>query len=100
VTFEKLEVRSNLLGVNGVGTLDLDGYLDIRMTLDNLLGTSADPLVMPLIDEFAKGIIRFHLFGYLRDLRTEKRWVTERSPTRRQILPMPPPIERPPLPDY
>ena len=100
VTFEKLDVRSNLLGVNGEGTLGLDGYLDIRMQLDNLLGTSADPLVMPLLDEFAKGILRFHLFGYLRDLRTERRWVTERSPARRQVLPMPPPVERLPLPDY
>lgn len=100
VTFDKLNVKSNLLGVNGKGTLGLDGYVDIRMTLDNLLGASADPLLMPLIDEFAKGIIRFHLFGYLRDLHTEKRWLTESSPQRRQVIPMPPPAEHPPLPDY
>jgi len=100
VTFEKLDVRSNILGVDGKGTLGLDGYLDIRMKLDNLLGTSADPLVMPLLDEFAKGILRFHLFGFLRDLRTERRWVTESSPQRRPVLPMPPAAERQPLPDF
>ncbi len=100
VTFESLNVRSNLLAVNGSGTLDLDGYLDIQMTLDNILGTSADPLVMPLIDFLTKGILRFHLFGHLRDLHAEKRWVTEKSPRRRAILPMPPANERHPLPDF
>lgn len=100
VTFETLKVRSNLLGVDGRGKLDLDGYLDIEMTLDNILGTSADPLVMPLIDYLTKNILSFHLFGYLRDLHTEKRWVTESSPKRRQVLPMPPPSERQPLPAY
>lgn len=100
LTFDELNVRSNLLAVNGAGTLDLDGYLDVRMTLDNILGASADPLVMPLIDELTKGILRFHLFGHLRDLRAEKRWITERSPGRRPVLPMPPQIERQPLPDF
>lgn len=100
VSFDTLNVRSNLLAVNGSGTMDLDGYLDIRMTLDNILGTSADPVVMPLIDRLTKGILRFHMFGYLRDLRVEQRWITERSPMRREVLPMPPPVERQPLPDY
>jgi len=100
VNFDSLEVRSNLLGANGTGSLQLDGYLDVRMTLDNLLGNSADPLVMPLIDLLSQNIVRFHLFGYLRDLHTEQRWVTERSPGRRQVPPMPPISERYDLPPY
>ncbi|HEX5052406.1 MAG TPA: hypothetical protein VFZ65_11580 [Planctomycetota bacterium] len=100
VDFDTLNVRSNLLAANGKGTLDLDGYLDIEMKLDNLLGTSADPLLMPLIDLLTTSIVRFHLFGYLRDLHAEKRWVTERSPRRRQIIPMPPARPRQPLPAF
>lgn len=100
VTFDSLRVLSNLLGANGTGSLELDGYLDVRMTLDNLLGNSADPVVMPLIDLLSQNIVRFHLFGHLRDLRTEQRWVTERSPGRRQIPPMPPVTERLQLPPY
>ncbi|MBL8729819.1 MAG: hypothetical protein JNM25_15435 [Planctomycetes bacterium] len=100
VYFDSLRVRSNLLGANGTGSLELDGYLDVRMTLDNLLGNSADPLVMPLIDLLSQNIVRFHLFGYLRDLHTEQRWVTERSPGRREIPPMPPATERQALPAF
>ena len=90
ITFEDLEVRSDILAAKGQGSLDLDGYLDVRMELNNLLGTSADPVVMPLIEFLAKNIVRFHLFGHLRDLHAEQRWLTESSPKRRQVLPMPP----------
>jgi hypothetical protein len=100
VTFDSLDVRSRMLGANGIGTLDLDGYVDIKLQLNNLLGTSADPFLMPLIEELTKNIVRFHLFGYLRDLRTEKRWIVESSPKRRQVIPFPPAQPRPLLPDY
>ena len=100
VTFDSLDVRSRMLGANGIGTLDLDGYVDIKLQLNNLLGTSADPFLMPLIEELTKNIVRFHLFGYLRDLRTEKRWIVESSPKRRQVIPFPAPSPRLPLPDY
>ena len=89
-----------MLGANGIGTLDLDGYVDIKLQLNNRLGTSADPFLMPLIEELTKNIVRFHLFGHLRDLRTEKRWIVESSPRRRQVIPFPPPSPRLPLPDY
>jgi hypothetical protein len=96
VRFGRLDVRSTLLAAKGKGSLALDGYLDVEMTLDNLLGTSADPLVMPLIDYLAKNIVTFHLHGYLHDLQAEKRWVTESAPRRRPVMPMPP--ERPKVP--
>jgi hypothetical protein len=100
VQFERLEVRSDILAAKGTGHLDLDGYLDVRMTLDNLLGSSADPFVMPLIDYLAQNIVRFHLFGHLRDLRAEKRWITESSPGRRPIVPMPPELPKRVVPAY
>ncbi len=98
--FASLSLWSNLLAAHGKGTMDLDGYLDIELKLDNLLGPSADPVLMPLVTFFTQNIVRFHLFGYLRDLQAEKRWVTQSSPGHRAILPMPPHRERPALPDY
>ncbi|HEX6811910.1 MAG TPA: hypothetical protein VF384_09845 [Planctomycetota bacterium] len=100
VTFDSLDVRSRMLGASGIGSLDLDGYVDIKLQLNNLLGTSADPFLMPLIEELTKNIVRFHLFGYLRDLRAEKRWILESSPRRRGVVPMPPASPRQALPDY
>ncbi|MFM1871263.1 MAG: hypothetical protein RL398_685, partial [Planctomycetota bacterium] len=90
VFFDDLGLWSNLLAAQGKDTLDLDGYLDVELKLDNLLGPSADPLLMPLVTLFTQNIVRFHLAGPLRDLRAEKRWVTEGTPRRREALPMPP----------
>lgn len=100
VEFPELSLRSNLLAANGTGTLDLDGYLDVALKIDNLLGPSADPVFMPLFEYLTQNIVRFHLFGHLRDLHAEKRWVTERSPTRPRVPPMPPFVERPKPPDF
>jgi hypothetical protein len=100
VHFERLNVQSNVLGAKGKGTLGFDGYLDIEMALDNLLGDSADPLLMPLIDYFAQNLVTFYLHGYLRDLRAEKRWVTESPPARRPSVPLPPARPRPATPGY
>lgn len=100
VRFDRLDVRSDILGANGRGSLDLDGYVDVEMTLNNLLGNSADPIFMPLIEELAKNIVRVHLFGFLRDLRAENRWVTEGSPGRRLVTPMPPEAPKPAAPGF
>lgn len=98
--FERFDVRSNILAARGKGRLGFDGYLDVEMTLDNLLGTSADPFVMPLISYLAQNIVSFHLHGYLRDLHAEKRWVMESAPARRAVAPMPPATPRPTAPDF
>jgi hypothetical protein len=90
-----LQLRSNLLAATGSGWLDLDGHLDIRLQLDNLLGPSADPLLMPLVDLLTSGIVRFHLYGHLRQIQTERRWLTEQAPRRQPVPPMPP-YQRPP----
>jgi len=100
VAFSNLVLRSNLLEATGNGTLDLDGYLDVKLTLDNLLGNTADPVFMPLIDFLTQNIVRFHLFGHLRDLKAEKRWFTESSPRRPPIPPLSPVFKRRPIADY
>lgn len=90
VEFSDLALRSNLLGATGSGWLDLDGHLDVRLQLDNLLGPSADPVLMPLIDLLTQGIVRFHLYGHLRQVQTQRRWLNERSPVHQPAPPMPP----------
>ena len=83
--------------------LDLTFHLDERrITLDelalksHLLGHSADPVFARLIDFLTQNIIRIHLFGFLRDLKAEERWLTESSPRRPPIPPLPPVMSRRP----
>lgn len=100
VTLRELAMASNLLKAEGKGELTLDGYLDIELKLDNLLGQSSDPLLLPLISLLAKNIVRFHLAGPLRDLRAVRRWVTQEAPPRRGTPPLPPLRTPLVLPDY
>ncbi len=100
VQLQKLSVQSKVLSAEGTGSMSFDGYVEIEMALRNLLGSSADPFVMPLIDYLTKNIVTFHLHGFLRDLHAEKRWVTESAPRRRAVVPMPPVTARPAAPDF
>ena len=72
----------------------------MRLTLDNLLGNTADPLFAPFIAFFAGNIVRFHLYGHLRDLKAEERWIVEGSPARPPVPPLPPVATRRILKDY
>lgn len=99
VVFDRLVLRSNLLEAAGNGTLDLDGYVNVRLTLDNLLGNTADPIFAPFINFFSN-IVRFHLFGHIRDLKAEGRWITESSPRRPPVPPLPPVTEPRKVADY
>ena len=98
--FERLDVRSDILAVKGQGKLDLDGYLDVQMELDGLLGESADPLLMPFVEYIAKNLISFRLFGHLRDLRASTEFLGSRTPRRPVVLPIPPARARPMPPGY
>jgi hypothetical protein len=97
---DKLALRSSMLEANGSGTLGLDGYVDVELKLDNLMGANADPLLLPLIDLFAKSLVSFHLTGHLRDLVASRRWLMERPPARRPVPPLPPSLPAVPLPRY
>ncbi|MCR9245743.1 MAG: hypothetical protein NXI31_11995 [bacterium] len=97
---ENLKVDSNLLSATGSGTVGLDGYVDVRLQTQSLLGNTADPLFSPFIEFFAGNFVRFHLFGHLRDLKAEQRWITERSPDRPPVPPLPPPKPQRRVIDY
>lgn len=100
MVFEQLDIRSDIIAAKGRGTLDLDGYLDIEMSLDNLLGQSADPLVMPLIDYLAKNLVTFRLYGHLRNLQARTDFAGSNTPGRSPVLPMPPERPRPGQPGF
>jgi len=100
IEFDKLNVRSDILAAEGKGRLHLDGYLDVKMDLDNLLGQSADPLLMPFLEYLAQNLVSFRLYGHLRDLRAGTELIGERMPKRPQVLPMPPARAKPKTPGY
>ena len=98
--FDRLDVRSDILAVQGAGTLELDGYLDVKMELDSLLGVSADPVLMRFINYLAKNLVSFRLYGHLRDLRASTELLGSSAPERRDVLPMPPARVKPKPPGY
>lgn len=85
----KLQVTSPMVAVNGEGTLSLDGYLDIVLATKSLFGGNADYLVVPWMLKWATNLVRFHMYGHLRDLRTKQRFVTQRDPRRPALTPIP-----------
>jgi hypothetical protein len=98
---DDLTLRSPLIAVQGGGTLSLQGYLDIVLTTDTLLGGSADMLLLPpVIQMITSSLVRFHMFGFLRHLQAEQRWFAQRDPHPTRLLPVPPRLERPRQPDY
>lgn len=100
IEFDKLIVRSDILGAEGDGRLHLDGYLDVKMALSNLLGQSADPLLMPFLQYLAQNLVSFRLYGHLRDLRAGTEFVTDGRPDRPPVLPMPPARKKAATPGY
>lgn len=96
-----LQLRSPLLAVNGKGSMTMEGYLDIVLVLDRLFGGSADLLLLPpVVQLITSNLVRFHLFGHLRDLQAEQRWFAQSDPRRRPLLPLPRHAERPQRPAF
>jgi hypothetical protein len=98
---DELQLASPLLAVTGSGTMTMDGYVDVRLQLGDLFGDSADLLLLPEILRFLTNqFVRFHLYGHLRDLRAEQRWLAERNPRRQPLLPAPPRAQKAQRPDF
>lgn len=100
IVFDNLDVRSEILAAAGRGKLNLDGYLDVKMKLDNLLGKSGDPLVMPLLNYLTSNLVSFRLYGHLRDLHASTEFAGGSSPKRPEVLPMPPARKKVKTPGY
>ncbi len=96
-----LALRSPLIAVHGGGSMSMEGYLDVVLTTDSFLGGGADMLLLPpVIQMITSNLVRFHLFGHVRDLHAEQRWFAQRDPRRRHLQPVPPRIEKAHRPDF
>ena len=101
VQISNLNLKSPLVTVNGGGSLTMEGYLDVQVTTDSLLGGSADLLLLPqVVQILTSRLVRIHLFGHLRDLNAQQRWFTQDDPRRQRLLPIPPRLEKPQRPGF
>lgn len=96
-----LSLASPLVTLRGGGDLTMEGYADVTVTTDAFLGGAADMLLLPpVLQMITSNLVRFHLFGHLRDLQAEQRWVGQMDPRREPLRPVPPRLERPVRPDF
>ncbi|MGE3175696.1 MAG: hypothetical protein AB7O97_23940 [Planctomycetota bacterium] len=101
VELRDLALRSPLIAVHGGGSMSMDGYLDVVVTTDSFLGGGADMLLLPpVIQMITSNLVRFHLFGFVRDVHAEQRWFAQRDPRRRPLQPVAPRLERARRPDF
>lgn len=101
IELRDLVLQSPLITVQGGGSMSMDGYLDVVLTTDSLFGGSADLLLLPpVIQIITSNLVRFHLFGYPRNLHAQQRWFAQSDPGRRPLMPVPPRLDQPMRPDY
>lgn len=80
------EVTSPLLTATGRGTVDMDGYVDLRLDFPDFFGRSADWLLLPqALRALTSELARFQIHGHLRDPQTRPLWLG-RSPAKRAAL--------------
>lgn len=101
VQMQELALSSPLVTVRGGGSMTMGGYVDVVLSTDSFLGGGADMLLLPpMIQLITNNLVRFHLFGHLRDLQAEQRWVGQRDPRQTALQPVPPRLEAPRRPDF
>lgn len=93
-----LEMTSPLVTVKGRGSMAMDGYIDMVLAFPDLFGGSADWLLLPAFFRMLSSqVVRFHVYGYLRNPRARPRWLWQKAPGRFPIEPIPPPPRPRPL---
>jgi hypothetical protein len=86
---ERLTLGSQILTVQGKGTLTMDGYLDMTIELPDLFGDAASFLILPeLLHSAVATVLEFKLHGYLRDLEVTPLTLFQRTPARRSLDPI------------
>ena len=86
VRIPSFEVTSPLLSAGGKGSVDMDGYLDLRIDFPDFFGRSADWLLLPqAMRALTSELARFQVHGHLRDPKTRPLWLG-RDPAKRAAL--------------
>lgn len=91
IVLSEFNVRSSLFKVEGKGTLDMDGYMDIDLSVPKLFGSAASLLILPpLLNEVIAKFARFKVYGYIRDPQIEHVMLFSEGFARQSLAPIPP----------
>jgi hypothetical protein len=86
IRLPSFEVTSPLLTATGRGSVDMDGYVDLRLDFPDFFGRSADWLLLPqALRALTSELARFQIHGHLRDPQTRPLWLG-RDPAKRAAL--------------
>lgn len=97
IAIEDLSIQSKVLGVNGSGSIGLDGYVDMVLRAEGLLGDENTWLFVPwAISAITNGVLRIHVYGHLRTIKDQSRFLLQSDPGYQPLSPLPPrPRSRP-----
>lgn len=91
IDFTELNARSDLFKVEGSGTLDMDGFLDVRLNIPQLFGSAASILILPpLLNKVVSELVSFQVYGNIRSPRAQPLWLGSRPKGRPGLRPIPP----------
>ena len=85
IRLRDMKLRSSILNVDGKGRVTLDGYSDILLNLRAFGGR------IPFLDRFVGTIVKFQIYGYLREPKSRPVWLGNIRSRRRLLTPLPPP---------
>jgi hypothetical protein len=91
ILLQKFNVRSNLIKVEGQGSLNMDGYMDIDLNVPRVFGSATNILILPpLLNQVFAKIVRFKVYGYIRDPKIEHLMPFSKGFARQSLAPIPP----------
>lgn len=85
-----LEVSSPLLTATGRGTIDMGGYIEMRIDFPDFFGKSADWLFLPqVLRMLTSELAQFQIYGNLRSPQTRPLWLWRDAASRVPLGPIP-----------
>jgi hypothetical protein len=91
ILLQKFNVRSNLIKVEGQGSLNMDGYMDINLNVPRVFGSTTNILILPpLLNQVFAKIVRFKVYGYIRNPKIEHLMPFSKGFARQSLAPIPP----------
>lgn len=90
ISLDRVELSSSLLTAQAEGSIDMDGYIRMLIDFPDFFGKAADWLVLPqVIRALTSKVVRFDVYGYLRNPQARPRWLWQGEPPREPIGPIP-----------
>lgn len=90
VNVHDLEVSSPLITATGHGTIDMGGYVDMRVDFPDFFGKDADWLFLPqMLRMLTSELAQFQIYGNLRAPQTRPLWLWREAAPRLPLGPIP-----------